>query len=467
MPRSTTLAARALLAPLAVFAALLALFAAFRQDAFWGDGKFFVLWLQNERWGFYHLAYLPAGHLVRLTLGRFLGWDPPETLFFVSHAAGALAGTFVYAAARRAGLSLASRVAAVALLATTPVVWFYATSIEVHALQAAAAAAAVYVFARAWEAGRFGGDALLAAGLLIGVAATHLSGIAWAPALLFVAVLPSGARRPRVPRRLLPALLVLALAAAAFAAIDRGGGADHLELGMRSWLARWNPGIAWRELAVPAGIVHGLLLVAGASQLRAARRLGRPGQATLVLYASFLPYAFLVDIAEHGAYFVSLLPAALLWIARWLDRARGPGPWALVLAALVAQGALAWTLTQGWVRQADELPTWAHALRAEAGARTAIFTTDMGTAARILRHSDLFVFTPVAPDGTRLALDDPALLERARGIVVGGGRLGYRFAVTWELFERERESALVALLVELLGAPARGPEGAVYVFPPP
>lgn len=449
---------------LGAFLALLVLYHGTRQAHYWGDAKFILQWVENGRFDYYHVAYLPLAQLVHGVLGRF-GFAVEDSLRWLSVLCGAGSGALLYAAARAAGAGRSAAGGATLLYATAPVAWFFAGAIEIHAVQMLASAAVCLWAARGVRAGEFGRDPAAVVLAAIAVVAGHLTGVTFGPATVFV--LWRGARGAGVGRWITAGVAALAFVLV-FLQVDRSGerGAYHLELGLRALLRLPSLALGWRELLAPAGVVWALVLV-GALFAWRTRRLDLRRldvQATLLLFASTMPLAFLIDIAERGAYFVALLPVACLWLALAGD----------ALPRAVLAGVLCVTVpAQAWLGHASlrsfesaTLPAelaWLETLQEEAGTRLLLLSTDAAIAAPIQHFTPLTCVIVVPGMGIDLTLPD----VRARLVERAGQKSaeGYRIAFTSELLAAEPGTTFVAELATLLGAPTPGRDPHYSLFP--
>lgn len=463
--RRGTVGRAGLIAGALVFLGLYALFRALRQESFWGDGRFLVFWLENGRWGYYHLAYLPVAEVVQHTLGALLGWKAVDTLYFVSAASGAAAGAFLFLACTVAGTGRAPSAAAVALLASAPVVWFYSTSIEIHALQLLAASAALLWAARAWSRGRLGGNPVAPGVVLAGVSTSHLSGITWTPAMLFLAW--AGKRGESRGRRLVGVLVCLIVFAAVYLGSTRFRLASSLADRAERFTDSPSPlGAVVREVLAPAAGIVSLALIALLDRARSDPRalLSRPAVTSFLIALALVPFAFLIDVAEHGAYFISLAPLFAFWVARWIERRRGLLVWALVAGAVGGQAYLAWNEVSEW--EGVPVPPWVEELQAESGDETVLFTMDRQAGGIAFRHTRMIAFT-IGPGAKNIDLSDAAMRKRALGVVQKRTAQGYRIAITRNVLEADDPAtrSFVHELTQRFGEPVPGADPFYLLFP--
>jgi hypothetical protein len=378
---------------------------------------------------------------------------------------GAGSGALLFAAARCAGAGRLAAASATALYATAPVAWFFAGAIEIHAVQMLASAAVCLWAARGARAGEFGRDPAAVTLALLAVVAGHLTGVTWAPAAAFV--LWRAARGAGVGRWITAILTTFAFALL-WLQVDSSGerGAYHLELGLRALLRLPSLALGWRELLAPAGVVWGLVLAAALFAWRTRRLDFRrlEVQATLLLFAATIPLAFLIDIAERGAYFVALLPVACLWLALAAE--------ALPRAALVAVLCVTLPL-QTWLGhrslqsfESVALPpklAWLETLQQEGGTRLLLLSTDTTLAAPVQNHTPLTCVIVVPGMGIDLTLSDvrARLVDRAEQ----KSAEGYRIAFTNELLATEPGPTFLAELAAALGEPTPGRDPHYTLFP--
>jgi len=347
-PRSTPVAGPTLVdAVLAVVvgAAAFALYATTRQWRIYGDGPMLLRSVTHEPDGdatWIHAAYLP---IARWWNGALDWTTPAEALRFLSVTSGAVVvgGTFVLARAFGAGRVAA--LAAAALFAVTPALWFYSAQIEVHALHAAAVVAvALVTWFAPWRRPALA-LAIVAFALPL-LHLTHQSGatlhLAWI-ALAFFAWRRVGgdAVGPRqlvlVVAPVMTAALAVALLVsdawqsdASFADLDGLGGFvsdSRIELTGRRLAGMWGWPIGWAWLA---------LVVAPF----APRPRREAGVVALLAALPLLAFFTWLGVPERGAYALGFLPFALAFAAVGVDElarvrmgTRGRG--ALLVAAVL------------------------------------------------------------------------------------------------------------------------------------
>jgi hypothetical protein len=389
-----------------------------------------------------------------------------ESLFVLSATASALALAFFFLAARARGVRRSSAFFGSALVATAPVVWFFATCIEVHPLQLAVAAATVW-----WAVSALGGQsgaapsALPAAFLLCGLVGTHMTGALWAPALAVGLFRGEGCWRR--PRRLVPSLVVLAVFAGCWIRVTaRASGGSFAEYGIETVLTEaWRPALFWREALAPGGVLVPLALLGAWSAYRRAPHAwsGALPLSALVLVLTFVPFAFTVTIAERGAYFISLVPVTGMLACQALERF-GALRIPLALAALGTH--VVWSSSE--IREWEhDYPgqEWASALLAESGGQGLVLTSDRAEWSAIWHHSDMKVFCG------RVNLKDrdfAAVKKRVSNAVGRTLREGKPVAVMRTFLESPYSDAMEISgeLVEKYGQPVPGARPEYLFFEP-
>ncbi len=446
-----------------IFLAALTVFLWGRQEDYWSDAKFMILWIENGRWLFYHLAYLPLGQIARLTLGRMLAWDAEETLFIVSAASGALAVALFYRACGRAGIHGWTRLLATAVLGTAPVVWFYATAIEVHIVQMAAASGGLLWGVEVWRSRNFVWSGWAPPCILLAMAGTHLTGLVWTPALFFLSWKGVEGGRARV----LSCLGVFSVAAILWIVGRRSHTASaSIDIATSSLEVPWSARLFLREFVRPAGFIHaGLTLGLLWQILRHPRTLRTiPVGVSLILFASFLPFAFTVDVFERGAYFLSLLPIAVFWIA-WWARELPSAPTTIALGATaILQCQAARAEIERW--QDVVVPSWLAELDSRTHERAVFITLDRAAAGVVSRHTRMLAFAP--RPRSSVDLSDPGLFEKALRFVAARSRRGASIILTTDVIrstypplQHFREG-----LNDRLGTPTTDPEGRYVLYLP-
>lgn len=431
-----------------------------RQDARWSDGRALVALVESGRWAYHHFLYLPAARVFAAVLAPVgVGSEPALQLF--SAVAAALAVALFHLAARASGFGPTTSLLGALLLASAPVVWFFGTCVEVHAFQLAFAAGAVLWAARVREVER--PSAVPPALLLGGLFGAHMTGALWAPALLLVLVRGrSGWRRPR---HVLVALGVGAGTAAGWLAATggTGTGSGHVLLGLRELLQGWRVDLLWREVLAPGGLVYPLALLgllAGRARLRSA---GAPLLAAIaLLFLSLLPFAFTLHIAERGAYFISLVPVAVVAACLGLDAL---GRWRVLVGLLVVAGQVAWSVREvhewehhypGW--------EWAGPLFDETGEKGLVLAYDRAEWEAVSCHSEM---TAISLKARRTKENFGTMQKAAFRAVERALAAGEPVAITRSLFESDvpEVHAFVVGLVGRFGTPVPGRRPEYLFFP--
>jgi hypothetical protein len=391
------LAPRDALGAAALFAAVLALYAATAQGRIYGhDGAFLVNAFALGAEGHSNSAlYAGAAELARALAP---GDGPTRPLLWLSHAGGALGVAAAYVLARALGAPARGAVFGAALLALAPAQWFYATAIETHALHVAAVGVAALLcvlgpWRRPWLA-----RGLAAAGVLL-LYPTHMTGLLLLPGWLLLARVGRARRAPPEapaetsagePARDLAAtgaVFAAALALSVMLANHLFGagftliaGADAPTRFLEQFQQRFTLAGFWSGWALPLF----LLLPVGLATL-AAGRPGAPGgsseagaravRAALAVLIAVPAVALLwLSIPERGAYFLGSAPflAALCAFAPLPAGARG---WWLAAGLVALQGIAG----RGELAQHDALfpiAERAEAVRAAIGERGVVITLD-------------------------------------------------------------------------------------------
>jgi hypothetical protein len=423
---------------------------ALRQEATWSDGRDLVQGLERGRWSYHHVLYFPVAQGLFALVGGALG--AAGTLLLLSAAATGLAAALFLCAARElVGRGVA--LGATALLVTAPGVVFYATTVEVHALQLALACGAVLWAVRqrtdasvtAWPA----------ALLLCGLVGTHLTGLAWAPACAWMLFRTRGGwARPRglgAAAVVLVAFLGLWLSLRGDTALAGG----HVLLGLESAFGHWRPELLVREVLAPAGLLYGCALL-GMLAFPASVRAARPRlrTAVLLLLVPMVPFASTVEIYERGAYFLSLAPVVALLAVQWMRFVRPGVALAVALVLALVQGAWAWREVDEWEHRYPG-HEWIEALLEETGERGIVLTSHAMEVSCIQGHSELGVLYVRTRGG---ALDLQQLFPRAERVLGLVKRRGEPIVVTRSLFEIEDPDvqAFVETLTARYGEPRAG-----------
>jgi hypothetical protein len=383
------------IALLVVFLLALGLYAATVQTAAFGDAAYLCDKVETGPTPYYNALYLPLGWAFHRLFGLVLGWGVFEGLGYFSALCGASAAVVLLLCLARIGCPLRWRVAWVLLLVLTPGVWFFSTTVEVHAIQLLGVSAAVglCLIAREQSPGR-------ALALVYAACATallcQLSTVLVLPGLVFLA---RGARPGsglswkglswRAPVLInLALLVVIATVLLSYSRkpleVSQSNPFDALVLFLDEYLTKIRNGRFYGPLEIldflraelwrPAALLLVLPLLRIFSGPR--NRLFLPALVASLPYVLFLPQG---GIREHGGYFLSLFPFFLLAgadaVAALLERRPSrAGLFAGVLAlALVVQGWLGWQLLEEAGSRMDAR-SWARQVEAIVPQRSLVFT---------------------------------------------------------------------------------------------
>jgi len=366
-----------------VFLLALAAFLLLAQEQPYGDGITYLVWLRDRNFLAHHLLYLPDLFLFTRPL-VLLGASEARAAFWFSGVcmAGGLAlchRLLLDSRSLRGGREPPGGLWTF-LLASSPVVVFYATQVENHAHHFFWVAAALLALDRALAGGR---TSRALAGLVLAAAfASHSSFALLLPALFLLSWsrLSGGGFALRSGAFLDLALLFLPTLAFKFAdpwikADLLGGGPAYLKdrslaFALRTMQAKspaeWIRYLG-EEVLLAAPALWLLLPAAG-------RRFGG-GRIALALLG-LLPYLLLFGnwpVEEYGAYY---LPVLLLWTVLL---ASPPGPILLRIALFLGmfQGAVAVHLATTWVSRHPDPPwEWAADAAALGGPRTLVIAED-------------------------------------------------------------------------------------------
>jgi len=350
------------------------LFLASMQTPFWGDGRGLVDRIAEGEWQRHHVFYLPLAHALD-SVGGVVGLDVRGSLELFSALMTGFALGLFYLAARWLALPVHAALLGCALLATIPVNWWYATTVEIHALQLAACAGALLWTTRASALGTLGTSALGPAVLLALLTGSHLSGALAAPALALLALFGSG--RWAWPRHVVQALLVLALFVLLQVVLSPNElvGDDHTSNAAARLIAPWRWQYFYGEFLRPSGFAFlGAVVVLARFCARAPRKLLRPVPlAALLATLVYIPFASTLQIQERGAYYLIAFSVCALALTWALGRAGRLG-FGLGLVLVGLQAARSLEEVRLW---RDEYPghEWARALVAETGGEGLVLTS--------------------------------------------------------------------------------------------
>ena len=379
----------ALAALIATLATTLAF--ALRQTALWSDGRELIEGVEKGYWTSHYLLYFPAAHLVAGVTSRLGGLDTQASLCLLSALGLGVGAGLFFLFGRDRGLSRWLALLGTALFALSPVVVFFGTCVEAHALQLPVATAALLWASRAERRGTLGKDAALPSLLFLLLVATHPAGLIWVPLYLYILFRVTG--HWSIPKHLIPTLVVFAAGAAFFfAASDRtGAGPRHALLALRKLLEPWRFELFVRELVAPAGVLYPLAAPGLVASLYFRRksvepRVSRLGYAALILCVSALPLAFTLHIFERGAYYISLVPVVAAVVCVTARRL----PPAVVLAVgiplVLVQLLLARAEVRGWEKDYPGAD-WIEAMFEECGERGLILSGDFSEYKVIRGHT--------------------------------------------------------------------------------
>ncbi len=368
----------------AVFAFFFAVYLAARQPVTYGDGILYLDYARKDTLASFHLLYMPYLVGFEHLLGLF-GIGDRAAAYAASAFAAASGVTLLALLARRVGADRGSAVALALLAGLSPLVLFFATTVEVHAFQLLGAAAA-FVLVQALAA-RPGLGAALGAGTAALLAPlAHETGWLLLPPLAFLHWIEFGRRplRPLFERRRLARLLAFAAPAVLLRLFNvelrevlflriygerQAGIVDLAGLRLRELprlvppVARW-PRFFYESFAAPA---FALWLTALAA-LWALRRRPAAALGVAATFLLFLVFVLLFGFVERGAYFTGLVPVAVLAAALAAAEGaarpqRGPAGrprWLLGLFALAAiQAAVAFESLAAYRARPDENQRWA------------------------------------------------------------------------------------------------------------
>ena len=327
------------------------------QTRYYGDGpSLTTMHVLGTRVFHTHLLYLPVCDLVARVVGTE---DPLLALRLVSIVPAALGCGLAFLLARTLGAPVFGALAATLLLALSPALWFFGTTIEVHALTfGATSLVALVTLLAPWRCPALGLG--IAAVAFLPLFWVHESAIVLGPGCVLLVQYARARQGPGFSWRALlfcvgPVLLLALCLSVAGATLARGRSVAAVVEHVRTQLAV--PGrqldvradsVLLREWLQPLGVLVPLALL-GARRLRA-EAWRAPAIAVLVLF----PLGFFAwwSVLERGGYFLGsdaflLVPVALLFGA-W-SRAKG----LLALLLLTGQATLARArieaFDQGWV----------------------------------------------------------------------------------------------------------------------
>jgi len=354
------------------------LYVATAQERFYSDGAGLVeFFARGTGESYYHVLYLP---LCR-ALGALLGSDDPLLVpRALSQVSGAVAVGSTFLLCRSCGIDRDRALFAAMLLGVTPAVWFFSTTVEVHAVHLAAVAVGALVVMLApwrWVPVALGLSALTVP-LLYG---SHITAVLLMPGWIALVVHARGRQHCMCSRRgLVVVAVVLGLAAllsVAGANAMRGLGFTLDTSQVRGQISDfYRPPRAWWMIL--DGWLWPTLLLMPLALVSLSRR-STPLTERIALAALIVPSTlfFLVwGVAEKGAYFLGTAPFMALAAARSVPREmmadRGPAFAAAVL--ILVQGAAGWHHRASF-DQGFEMSARAEAVEQAIGAQGLLIST--------------------------------------------------------------------------------------------
>jgi hypothetical protein len=339
------------LAPAALFLALLAVYAALRQDVQYGDGISFLVQLRERFLCSHNWLYLPALDGFARVLGPWAPEPVAAGLFSAVCAAGG--GALLLAWLHATCQDLLAAGAATLLVSLSPAILFFATTIENHAHHLLWVTALLLVLH--WSCANTPAATMLLPGLfLVGVFGSHQTGILLTPGvLLLLAAWCHGQGRGWSATGARAAWLLLPLAVVKLTRLDLwfkaevlgGGEAFRTDEGFKVFKEQVLGGVppaAWpdywlSDLLLPAG---GLVLMAVVGVLRARR-----GREFAAVGAAVVPYLLFFarwHIPERGAYYTAIWPLFALCACRGLAAPPPRGRVVLLASCAVVIVVQAW-----------------------------------------------------------------------------------------------------------------------------
>jgi len=278
-----------------------------------------------------HVLYLPLG---RLVAAAGAGPGPYHVLGMLSAVAGALGLAALWLALRANGARISIAFTLALITGLTPVVWFYSTTVEVHAVHFAFVSIALCtVLLVPWR--RTVLAHALASLACSGLFLSHQTGVLLVPALALLSLHAQRRQGLELDTRRALLRLVGCYGLATLLAIGlerwlRGGGDARTPLEFIRVYGGESASLGWwtRELLVPLGLLLPLALVAlalrqGSLELRRA-----VGAALLVAIAFFGWWG----VETRGGYFIGLVPFLALLAAEPVQRVVDRVGWSKIAA---------------------------------------------------------------------------------------------------------------------------------------
>jgi hypothetical protein len=321
---AATLAPRDAAVALILGAAAFALYAATRQWRIYGDGPALLSSVTHDphgTWGWIHVGFMP---LARFWNGLFDWSTPAEALRFLGATSGAVTVATTYLIARCFGARAVSAALAAALLAVTPALWFYSTTIEVHSVHAATVGlVAVATFLAPWR--RPALALAFVAVLLPLLHLTHQSGATLHLVWILLVRAAWSRRTGRVvtwrttalvvaPVMTVSLVLALVLSEHLRAEPDFVGASD-----VGAFIAQSRVELTGWRLAGLWGWPIGWLWLALVPALVAPRARRSSGLVALVAAAPLVAFFTWLGVPERGAYSLGFLPFVAAFVAQGAD----------------------------------------------------------------------------------------------------------------------------------------------------
>ncbi|MCA8969982.1 MAG: hypothetical protein KDC95_09375 [Planctomycetes bacterium] len=374
-----------------VFVACMVLYTLAMQREPYGDGISYLTWLRDSNFVAHHLFYLPPMWVFARVV-ELVGLSERSAAFAYSAfcaAAGSGILTYLLARSKRFARGCTCPVRLALLVATTPAMIFYATTVENHANHYLWICVMLFALDRALDPDQPARPLrwfLAGIALLLAFSSHVTSGLLW-PALALVVHASHGSllRRPTVRDVWVQALFFGPSIAFLFGQSqilvwlsgDENWGKNAS--GSFAWsLLAWRSLETWfdyfvHELVLPFwGFVWGLLALG-------IRRFKGQRLEALLAVCAVLPYFLFFghwNVREFGAYYLPLLPVLVIGIGRLMPALRREESIALIVL-IVAQGIQGTIHSVNWVTDQVNPPwTWADDAVAVAGPQGTILCWD-------------------------------------------------------------------------------------------